>query len=120
MHELSIAHSLVEIVSRVAREEGSSRVETIYLRVGELSCVSVEALNFAFEVAARNTPAEQAKIVIENKPVVVYCANCDVEQALDTPQRFACPACDRPVSKILSGRELEVDRIELEVSCAAG
>ena len=120
MHELSIAHSIVEIVSRVARKENSTRVETIYLSVGELSCVSADALNFAFEVAARDTPAEKARIVIERKPVVVHCPDCDEEQVLTTPGKLTCPVCGRPVSTIVGGRELDVDRIELEVHCAAG
>jgi len=120
LHELSIAHSIVEIVSRVAREQNSSRVETIYLSVGELSCVSAEALNFAFEVAARDTPAEKARIVIERKPVVAHCPDCDEKRVLTTPERLVCPVCGRPVSTLVGGRELDVDRIELEVSCAAG
>lgn len=120
MHELSIAHSIVEIASRVAREEKSSRVEIIYLSVGELSCVSSDALDFSFEVAARGTPAEDARIVIERKPVVVHCPHCEKEQALVTPQRFVCPVCQTPVSRIVSGRELNVDRIQLEVACASG
>ncbi len=120
MHELSIAHSIVEIASRVAREENASRVEIIYLTIGELSCVSSEALDFAFEVAARNTPVEGARVVVEKKPVVVHCPQCEKEQPLETPQRFVCPVCQTPVSKIVSGRELDVDRIQLEVACASG
>ena len=82
--------------------------------------MSCEALDFAFEVAARDTAVEGAKVVIEKKPVVVHCPHCDQDQALETPQRFVCPVCRTPVSKIVSGRELNVDRIQLEVACASG
>lgn len=114
MHELSIARNIVEIVTRVAEEEKSSRVSVIYLEVGELSCLVPSALEFAFEVAAQGSPAEGATLKFQHLPVTVYCSGCQEEVALASPQRFRCPSCDQPSSDIRSGRELEIARVELE------
>ena len=121
MHELSIARNIVEIVSQVAQEENSPRVSVIHLQIGALSCVVPSALEFAFEVAAEGTPTQGACLEIECMPVVVHCENCETEVALESPQSFRCPQCNKPTPNIVSGRELEIARVELEEAvCAHG
>lgn len=122
MHELSIARNIVEIVSQVALEENSPRVSVIHLEIGALSCVVPSALEFAFEVASEGTPTQGASLKIECLPVVVHCENCETEVALESPQSFRCPQCEKPTPNIVSGRELEIARVELEEEavCAHG
>ena len=114
MHELSIARNIVEIVSRVAREENSPRISVIHLEVGALSCVVPSTLEFAFEVAAQGSPAEGAQLKFEHLPVIVFCQSCDKKVALESSQRFRCPECDLPTPQLLSGRAVEIARVEIE------
>ena len=109
-----MASNIVEIVCQVAREEQASRVLVIHLVIGELSCVAEDSLRFAFEVVARGTAAASASLSIEKRPVVVHCPACEEDLALESPQEFRCPRCGQFTGQLVSGRELEIDRIEVE------
>jgi hydrogenase nickel incorporation protein HypA/HybF len=64
MHELSIAASIVEIASEEASRRGC-RVEAVHLRLGALSGVVREALEFSWELACGETPVAGARLEIE-------------------------------------------------------
>lgn len=113
MHELSIAHSLVEIADKAACEAGATQVTTVHLRLGVLSGVVKEALLFSFEIAAQGTRLAGATLAIEAVPLVVFCPQCQAEVTLPTVQRFRCPQCDTPTDTIIQGKELELVSIEL-------
>lgn len=113
MHELSIAHSLVEIADTAARDAGASQVTTAYLRLGVLSGVVKEALLFSFDIAAQGTRLAGATLAIEEVPLVVFCPHCQAEVTLPTVQRFRCPQCDTPTDKIIQGKEIELVSLEL-------
>ena len=114
MHELSIAMSMVEMAAEEAARRGGAQVYAIHLRLGPLSGVVRDALLFSYDVACEGTPLEGSRLVIEDVPVVVFCADCSEEQTLDSVQRFFCPACGAPTPQVLRGRELEVTALELE------
>lgn len=113
MHELSIANNIIEIVTAAADHAGAPRVEVIHLRVGALTGVVPNALHFCFDLAAENTIAAGARLVIEETPVVVHCAACAEDLALADPQLFVCPRCGAPAAQLVSGRELLVSSIEV-------
>ena len=112
MHELSIAHSLVEIASEHAAVAGADKVAAITLRIGALSCVHESALRFSFELVAQDTPLEGAELKIKSVPVSVYCQQCEREVILPGIQRFRCPVCDTPSADVREGRELDLESIE--------
>ena len=58
MHEMSLAISIVELVSEKAQAAGARKITAIELEVGRLSGLMVEGLAFCFEAVARNTLAE--------------------------------------------------------------
>ena len=68
MHELSIAVSLVEVACEKAEELSPARVEALHVQVGRLSGVVPDALYFSFDVAARGTVLEGAKLLVEETP----------------------------------------------------
>ncbi len=114
MHELSIAHSLVETASAAAAREGVERVDVVYLRLGALAGVVKDALLFGFEIAATGTPIAGARLEIEDVPVQVYCPACDAVLPLPSIQSFRCPRCERPTADIRAGRELQLVALEYE------
>ena len=114
MHELSIALSMVEMAAEEAARRGGSRVHAIHLKLGDLSGVVKEALLFSYTVACEGTPLEGSELVIENVPVVVYCPACEAETALSSIQQFCCAVCQRPTSRVVQGKELEVTALEIE------
>jgi hydrogenase nickel incorporation protein HypA/HybF len=114
MHELSIAISMVEMASAEAERRGCAQVNAIHLKLGPLSGVVKEALLFSYDVACEGTPLAGSRLVIEESPVVVYCANCRAERTLTSIQKFVCPVCATPASEVVRGRELEVVALEIE------
>ncbi len=114
MHELSIALSMIEMAEAEAASRGGARVYAIHLRLGPLSGVVKDALLFSYDVACEGTPLEGSRLVIEEVPVVVYCADCRAESTLDSLRRFCCASCDAPTSEVVRGRELQVVALEIQ------
>jgi len=113
MHELSIAQSIIEIAEAKAREENSWCIQTIKIRLGEFTTVVREALEFAFEVARRETLAENARLEIESVPMVVRCVTCGSVTDPVGEVCLICPQCGLPL-EVVSGEELQVEYIEVE------
>jgi hydrogenase nickel incorporation protein HypA/HybF len=113
VHELSIAIAIIERAEEVAREHGASGVESVRLRVGELAGVVPDALSFSFEVAREGTLLCEARMEVSLVPARAQCAPCGMEFAVGSPPQLWCPDCDRPITALLSGRELELAGVEL-------
>ncbi|HEV7505746.1 MAG TPA: hydrogenase maturation nickel metallochaperone HypA [Thermoanaerobaculia bacterium] len=113
MHELSIAMSLIEAACEEAARQGDVRVEALHLRLGALSGVVREALEFSFDLAAAGTAIEGARLQIEEIPVTVYCPQCCEERQLASLQHFRCPVCDTLTPEVVRGRELELRALEI-------
>lgn len=114
MHELSVCLSLLDQVERIARENGAERVERILLRIGPLSGVEAPQLANAYSIAAAGTIAEHAVLDIEAAPVRVQCAECGAETEA-SPNRLLCGACGNHRTRLVSGDEMLLARLELHV-----
>ena len=112
MHELSVAHAVVSTVVD-ALPTPAPRVLQVRLRIGELSGIVPQALEFAYDVAAQDTPLADAALVIERCPVVIACPTCG-EQELSGTRDFRCPACGVPCGTVVSGKELEILDVTLD------
>lgn len=115
MHELSIAHSIVEVVTAALPDDGAVRVAVVHLRIGRLAGIEAGALLFSYDLVVDGTRLAGSRLAIEAVPVVIHCPACDAERELPGIQRFRCPTCDTPSGDIRRGRELEVTSIELSV-----
>jgi hydrogenase nickel incorporation protein HypA/HybF len=113
MHELSIMQSALSMALEQARQAGASRVHEIRLRIGALSGVVPEALEFAFEALTPGTLAEGAQLAIEHVPARFWCADCAREFVSDD-LLAECPDCHALSREIRSGRELEVASLEID------
>jgi hydrogenase nickel incorporation protein HypA/HybF len=64
MHEMSIALSIVDLADEQANLAHAGKIIEIELDIGTMSGVEVEALNFALEIAAKDTLLEAAVVKI--------------------------------------------------------
>jgi hydrogenase nickel incorporation protein HypA/HybF len=112
MHELSIAYNIAEVVGEHLADAVGATVLTIRLRIGALSCVHRDSLNFSFELIVADTPLQGAKLIFEDLPVIVFCPQCNELRELPGIQRFDCPVCGTKTGDIRQGKELEIDSIE--------
>jgi len=113
MHELSIALSMIEMATEESNKRGGVKIDALHLKLGALSGVVKDALLFSWEVACQGTPLENSRLVIEEVPVVVHCADCNADRMLDAINNFFCPVCNQPTNEILQGKELEVTALEI-------
>jgi hydrogenase nickel incorporation protein HypA/HybF len=112
MHELSIAHHLVEIADQAAAEAQVTLVTSVHLRLGALAGVVKDALLFAYDIAAAGTRLQGSRLEIEDVPIVIYCADCAAEYELPDIQAFRCPRCGAFSADVRQGRELEIVSLE--------
>lgn len=113
MHELSLAHSIVETVQAAAQQANASRVEVVHLRLGVLAGVVADALLFGYEIAAAGTLLEGSRLDIESIPIQIFCPTCRQQVTLPTIQRFQCPQCGTFSADIRQGKELEIVSVEI-------
>ncbi len=114
MHELSIAQALVEQVERAVLAEGALRANTVTIAVGALSGADPEALKAALPLVAEGTVAEGAELVVEVVPARVRCSACGVESVAES-YFVGCSACGSREVELVSGRELHLRSVEMEV-----
>ncbi len=119
MHELSVAHAIVTTVVEALPAE-PPRVNEVRVRIGALSGVVPDALQFAYEVAADSTPLADAVLMIERVPVTVHCSSCERDTTLEGTTGFACSQCGQPTADIIAGKELEVTQIVLDEPVVTG
>lgn len=113
MHEMGIAMQIIEIATAsIPAEEGDVKVARVNLKVGKLAAVVADSLRFCFDIAAKETPLEGAELGIEEIPVVARCKECDVKWTIQGPA-FNCEKCGSGQIEILSGRELNIESIEI-------
>ncbi len=113
MHELSIAMGIVEAATEEAQRRGV-QVTAVHLRLGALSGVVKDALLFSYEVACQDTPLQGSQLIVEDMPVIVFCARCQGSRTLESVQLFQCPECGTPTMDVRQGKELEVFALEVE------
>ncbi len=112
MHELSLMQEVRRQALAAATAEGARRIETIRLRVGELSGVEPDALRFAFPVVMEGSIAAEAELQLECEPAICACGPCGRSfRARDGC--CDCPDCGTISRKLLSGRELRLVALEV-------
>lgn len=114
MHELSICLSLLDQVKMIAAEHQAHRVAVIRLRIGPLSGVEPQLLASAYPLAAAGTIAEAARLEIDTAPVRVRCRACEQESEV-SPNRLLCGACGSHRTELLSGDEMLLANLELDI-----
>ena len=114
MHEMSIVAGVIDSVVPAAREAGAQRVLSITLRIGDMTEVVDEALEFAFEALTEGTLCEGAQIVVNKVHPRSLCFACGREFEHDRFSR-ACPQCGSYETRIVAGKELELESVEVDI-----
>lgn len=113
MHELSITRHLLAIVLEHAEKAGARRVAGVNLRVGELSGMVDESVQFYFDLISRGTPAAGARLSFARVAARFRCRACGVEFQPDE-RNWLCPACGATGGQLIAGQEMTIESIEVE------
>lgn len=113
MHEMSLCEGVLQILQQTARDQGFRRVKTVWLEIGALSGVEVEAMRFSFDVVMRGSLADGAKLEIIDRPGQAWCMHC--AETVPVKQRFdACPNCESYQLQVTAGDEMKIKELEVE------
>lgn len=113
MHEMSLAESVLQIIEEAASAQQFKRVRTVWLEIGQLSCVEKEAMRFCFDAVMRDSIAAQARLEINEIAGEGWCGTCACTVAIASLYE-ACPKCGKHGLKISSGDTMRVKELEVE------
>jgi len=113
LHELAMVRSIYTVINEKIKEYGVNRVIQVKIIVGELTGVEDMTMQACFEMYVEATPVEGARLIIERVPIKVQCRICGNEYETKIP--FSeCAVCGNKSMKIISGKELYIDSLEVE------
>jgi hydrogenase nickel incorporation protein HypA/HybF len=111
VHELSLAFSMIKIISDKVPDKKSLR--KVHVTVGPLSGVWPDALQFGFEELACRLGFSNAELIISNPPAVCLCTACGTRYEIDDLQK-GCSTCGAFERCVESGSEFQIDSLEID------
>lgn len=113
MHEMSIAQSLVDILTEEMARHGAGVLKSVRLHIGQLSAIVPESLSFCFEVITKGTHMEGAKLVMDIIPLKGVCKQCHKDFQIKD-YAFVCPHCESTEIETVAGQDLSIVEMEVE------
>ena len=113
MHELSVTESLLKIAVEHAEKANAQRVTDLNIVIGDLASMVDDSIQFYWEIIAKGTIAEQAKLHFRRVPAELQCMSC-LEKYRPTDRELACPKCGGVNTKIIAGEEFALESIDVE------
>jgi hydrogenase nickel incorporation protein HypA/HybF len=113
VHELSIAICIVEGVLEELQRVGATRASAVHVRVGRLSSVDKDALQFSYDVACHETPLADSRLIIEDVEVAILCPVCHAERETRSFPVLSCVVCGTLAEQVVRGQELEITGMEV-------
>jgi len=115
MHELPAAESILEISLRHAQQAGATRVTDLYLVIGQLASIMDDSVQFYWDIIAKDTAAEGARLHFKRILAQFLCLNCGNTYTYGE-EILACPLCKSAQVKITAGKEFLLDSIDVETT----
>jgi len=112
MHEMMVADSLLTTISDEAVKHNAKPIGA-KISCGMLNPVNDEALRFAFEALAKDTPCESMKLEVEHKPIQARCKNCNRQFDVEL-SRPKCPECSSEDFELMADAPLILEEIEFQ------
>lgn len=114
MHELTVALRIREALEAEFADEPDLTAEVVALRVGALSGIVAEALQFARGHAVDGSSLlADSRLEIEWVDVSGRCPSCDAVRAVSNLQSLRCPVCGSPIGEIVGGDELDILTVDV-------
>lgn len=118
MHELSIVADLFTIIEEQALKAGATKVTRVKVLIGELSGVVPELFRSAFNSYKKGTIADKARLEIKITRIKFKCQNCGkvitAKNIMDESFSYTCPSCNSKEMELIAGRDLYLEKLEIE------
>src|SRR4026207_1534095 len=113
MHELAVTESLLKIAVEHAEKANAQSVTDLHIVIGDLASMVDDSIHFYWDIIARGTIAERARLDFRRVPAELQCNTCS-EKYQPTDKELICPNCHGIGAKIISGEEFFVESIDVE------
>ena len=122
MHDFSISQQIASKVIEEINRERAFKVIEIKIKIGELTHLNPEQIDFWLKQFFHDTPAEDAKILIEKTPPLIYCKGCGYRGTIKVRDDFFiypfiplnCPKCGLNKIEIKGGNECLLEKIKIK------
>lgn len=110
---MSIALSIIDLATEQVKKADAGTIVEIELDIGTLSGIEIDALNFAMDIARKETVLESARVKINRIEAVSECLECG---HVFTPEGFIshCPECGEMNTHLIKGKEMQVKSLLVE------
>ena len=113
MHEYSLAKQIARIVANTATENNAVKVNSVNLVVGESSGIIPGSVQLYFDMIAKGTPAEGAKLCVKIVQTQMRCPECG-KNFIRPRFSFECPDCGALGNPTDIGNLFYVESIKIE------
>ncbi|MCM1308215.1 MAG: hydrogenase maturation nickel metallochaperone HypA [Butyrivibrio sp.] len=113
MHELSVTEGILNAALKELPGNGSCRIISIRLVLGELCGVVPDCVREYFDLLSEDTPAQGAELKFTVLPALLRCRSCGNEFRMEH-MRLRCPACLGGGVDIVQGKEFYLESLEIE------
>ncbi|HUE98538.1 MAG TPA: hydrogenase maturation nickel metallochaperone HypA [Anaerolineales bacterium] len=113
MHELSVTQSILDLALKHASKANASQITDIRVVMGALSTNVDDSVQFYWDIIAKGTLAEGAKLHFRRVPAEFQCMDCS-QKYHPADAELICPCCESTRVRIIAGEEFYLDSIDIE------
>ncbi|MGR8930903.1 MAG: hydrogenase maturation nickel metallochaperone HypA [Gammaproteobacteria bacterium] len=113
MHEMSLCESILQTLEQQAPIKNYNKVRTVWLEIGALSGVEIEALRFSFDIVVKGSLADEAELEIIEIPGQAWCMPCGQNVAVQALYD-QCPHCGSYQLQVTGGDQMRIKELEVE------
>jgi len=113
MHELALAESILDAVSRELEAYPGAVPVRVGVKVGVMAAVDLEALRFCFDVALRGTNWSRLRLDAQVVPGEAYCVACGHRMRAEV-MVLECARCGSAQTVMHGSDELDLTCLEVE------
>ena len=111
---MGVTQEILRAITDAAENAGATRINSVRVTIGELTEIVPDALHFAWEALTPGTLAEGAELLVVETGGRSLCLDCSSEFTHDRFER-RCPNCGSYATKVISGDELLIDDIDVDI-----
>ncbi len=114
MHELSIVQEIIRRIDLQRARDHFSKVKAIEVVCGRYSCLTEDHLQSCFDIAAKSSRMEGAKLKLIRSPARYRCADCGTEFESEHEEDLRCSSCNSADAVSAIDQAIYIRALEVE------
>ena len=76
MHEFSVAMNILNVCVKSAEQNNAKLIKEVHIELGDFTLIVEDMMENCFNIAAKGTIAENAKLFMKRTPGTLLCNDC--------------------------------------------